>query len=125
MIGDLALYLAGYFEVSAVRVGNLDRKELLKDFSNNFHVRHRTVFESDKERLILVKGGPGSRLFKKAKQISEDGKNRLDKPLKVLSKEMRKVFGTFGGRNSIERSPPRWVQNEFVAGAIRFLKSLD
>ena len=117
-----ALYLAGYFEVEKVSVGELDRNKLLKDFRNNYHVRHKAVFELDKERLIVIKGGPGSRLFRKAFKISSEGKNKLGKPLKVLSKEMRKIFGTFGGVNSIERSLPRWVKPAFVDGAIRFLK---
>jgi len=53
------------------------------------------------------------------------GKDRSGKPLKVLSPAMQKVFGTFGGHVSIQRSPPRWVEPEFVEGAIEFLKDLQ
>jgi hypothetical protein len=74
---------------------------------------------------VLVKGGPGSRLFKKARQISVDGKDRSGKPLKVLSPAVQKVFGTFGGHVSIQRSPPRWVGAEFVDRAVGFLRDLE
>lgn len=55
----------------------------------------------------------------------EDG----DKPkrpirLKVLSPQMQKIFGTFGGKVSIQRSPPRWVEPAFVEKAIKFVSRL-
>jgi hypothetical protein len=53
------------------------------------------------------------------------GRDEAGRPLKVLSREMMAVFGTFGGRNSIQRSPPRWVRAEFVDKAVRFLKDLE
>ena len=74
---------------------------------------------------MLVKGGPGSRLFRKACQISVDGKDRSGKPLKVLSPAMRKIFGSFGGHVSIQRSPPRWVGPSFVDRAISYLQELE
>lgn len=46
-------------------------------------------------------------------------------PLKVLSPKMQKVFGDFGGQNSIQRSPPRWVEPGFVDKAIGYLKGLE
>src|SRR5262249_38053359 len=59
-----ALYLAGYFEVAlAGMAGDFDRKVLKGEFGNNFHVRYPSVFEQQKNDLVLVKGGPGSRLF--------------------------------------------------------------
>jgi hypothetical protein len=120
-----ALYLAGYFEVAlAGMAGDFDPKVLRGEFANNFHVRHRSVFRRQKENLVLVKGGPGSRLFRKAHQISSEGKDRAAKPLKVLSPAMRKVFGDFGGRVSIQRSPPRQVEPRFVDGAISYLQDL-
>lgn len=121
-----ALYLAGIFEVAlAGMAGDFDKKVLKAEFGHNFHVRYRTVFEKQKDDLVLVKGGPGSRLFRKALQISSVGKDRADKPLKVLSPAMRKVFGDFGGHISIQRSPPRWVEPEFVDKAIRFMTVLE
>jgi hypothetical protein len=75
--------------------------------------------------LVLVKGGPGSRLFRKAYEISVEGKDRADKPLKVLSPAMQQVFGTFGGRISIQRSPPRWVEAGFIDRAIQHVTHLE
>lgn len=121
-----SLYLAGFFEVAlAGMAGDFDKTVLKTEFGTNFHVRYRTVFEKQKEVLVLVKGGPGSRLFKKAHQISTDGKDRAGKPLKVLSPTIQTVFGSFGGHVSIQRSPPRWVEPEFVDKAIRFVKGLE
>src|SRR3984893_1006721 len=121
-----ALYLAGFFEVAmAGMAGDFDKKVLKAEFGKNFHVRYPTVFEQQKDDLVLVKGGPGSRLFRKAYQISAEGRDRADKPLKVLSPEMQHVFGTFGGRIAIQRSPPRWVESQFVDKAINYLKDLD
>jgi Nucleotide modification associated domain 3 len=120
-----ALYLAGFFEVAlAGMAGDFDPKVMRTEFGKNFHVRYPSVFKRQKDDLVLVKGGPGSRLFRKAHQISSEGKDRAGKPLKVLSPTMRKVFGDFGGHVSIQRSPPRWVEPRFVDRAIRFVTGL-
>jgi hypothetical protein len=121
-----ALYLAGYFEVAlAGMAGEMDDRVLRTKFTNNFHVRYPAIFNQQKAALVLVKGGSGSRLFRKARQISVEGKDRTGKPLKVLSPAMQRVFGTFGGRLSIQRSPPRWVEPAFVETAICFLRGLE
>jgi hypothetical protein len=121
-----ALYLAGYFEVAlAGMAGDFDMKVLHSEFGMNFHVRYRKVFKKQKDDLVLVKGGAKSRLFCKAHEISCEGKDRAGKPLKVLSPMMRGVFGDFGGRVSIQRSPPRWIESRFVDKAIGYLKELD
>jgi hypothetical protein len=121
-----ALYLAGVFEVALAGIArDFDKKTLQAEFGNNFHVRYRSVFEQQKNDLVLVKGGPGSRLFRKAHQISMEGRDRAGKPLKVLSRKMQKIFGTFGGHISIQRSPPRWVDPGFVDKAIGYLKEMD
>jgi hypothetical protein len=57
--------------------------------------------------------------------LSEEGKDRAGKPLKVLSRKMRKVFGDFDGHVSIQRSPPRWVEPKFVDRAIEFVEELE
>src|SRR5262249_19614738 len=120
-----ALYLAGLFEVAlAGMAGDFDKKVLEGQFGKNFHVRYPSVFEEHEHNLVLVKGGPGSRLFRKADQISIEGQDRAGKPLKVLSPYMQKVFGTFGGRIAIQRSPPRWVEPQFVDRSIRYVKQL-
>jgi hypothetical protein len=121
-----ALYLPGYFEVAlAGMAGDFDRKVLHTEFANNFHVRYASVFKRQRDDLVLVKGGAGSRLFRKAYQISVEGKDRTGKPLKVLSPKMQKVFSNFGGHVSIQRSPPRWVEPPFVERAIGYLKGLE
>ncbi len=121
-----ALYLAGYFQVAlAGMAGDIEQKVLKKQFGKNFHVRYPTVFKQQRDDLVLVKGGPESRLFLKAHQISSEGKDRTGKPLKVLSPAMRKVFGDFGGHVSIQRSPPRWVETRFVDKAIQFVTELE
>lgn len=121
-----ALYLVGFFEVALAGLAiNFDKKILKHEFGLNFHVRYPSVFRQQKDDLVLVKGGSGSRLFKEARQISVEGRDRTGKPLKVLSPAMQKVFGKFGGHVSIQRSPPRWVEAEFVDRAIAFLRKLE
>jgi hypothetical protein len=121
-----ALYLAGYFEVAlAGMAGEFDKRMLATEFGRTFHVRYPSVFKQQQGDLVLVKGGAGSRMFQKAHQISSEGKDRAGKPLKVLSPAMQKVFGTFGGHVSIQRSPPRWVEPRFVDRAVLFVKGLE
>jgi hypothetical protein len=54
-----------------------------------------------------------------------EGKDRSGKPCKVLAPAMQKVFGTFGGQVSIQRSPPRWVEAKFMQREIEYLKDLE
>lgn len=120
-----ALYLLGYFEVAAAgRAAGFSRQELQSLFGANMHVRHRTIFAEQYERLVLVKGGPGSRLLTRAVRISEVGSNRSGKPLHVLSTEMRTIFGPMNGHVGIQRSPPRWVDPAYVGRAADFVRSL-
>ena len=121
-----ALYLAGYFEVALAGMATeFDAEVLNTEFGMNFHVRYPSVYERQKDNLVLVKGGIGSRLFQRAHQISSDGRDQAGKPLKVLSPEMRKVFGDFGGHISIQRSPPRWVEPNYVEKASEYIKGLE
>ena len=121
-----ALYLIGYFEVLAAgRAGEFSPAEIEDLFGENFHVRHRDVFERQKDRLVLVKGSAESRLLEKAVPMSALGQDVRGKPLKILSPEMQEVFGSFGGRVSFQRSPTRWVDEAYMAGAARFVRSLD
>ena len=120
-----ALYIIGYFNVStAGRAADFSRADLKSLFGENFHVRHRRVFREQKEALVLVKGSSKSRLLKKAVQISETGKDRAGNPLKVLSRDMQRVFGAFGGKISIQRSPTRWVEPAFIDAAKGFVQTL-
>jgi hypothetical protein len=121
-----ALYLAGYFEVVlAGMASDLVDATLRSEFANNFHVRYTSVFARQRDALVLVKGGAGSRLFTKAHQISAEGRDRAGQPLKVLSPEMQDLFGDFGGHISIQRSPPRWVDPARAEAAIAYLRGLD
>jgi hypothetical protein len=123
--GNAGLYIVGYFEVTKVGLAaGFSEAELEKDFGRNFHVRHKSVLERQRARLVLVKGGSGSRLLTKARLISTIGKDRSGKPLKVLSPAMRKIFGDFDGHVSIQRNPSRWVWPEFVDTAAKFVRSL-
>jgi len=119
------LYIIGYFEVEkALQTRTLRWNELRRTFGKNFHVRHRPVFEDQKDRLVLVKGTQKSKLLKKARRISVLAKDKAGKPIHVLSPEMRRVFGDFNGHPGIQRSPPRFVFPEFVKKAARFVRSL-
>ena len=121
-----ALYLIGYFEVLAARRANdFSANELEVLFSENYHVKHRDIFERQKNELILVKGSSQSRMLKKAVCISSLGQDKIGRPLKVLSVEMQKIFGDFDGRISFQRSPTRWVKPEQVSQAEEFIRSLQ
>lgn len=120
-----ALYIIGYFKIlTAGRALDFSQDEVQALFGQNFHVRHRRVYQKQKNTLVLVKGSSKSRLLRKAVCISEIGKDRAGKPLKVLSRNMQRVFGDFGGRISIQRSPTRWVDPAFVGSAAEFVEAL-
>ena len=120
-----ALYLMAYLEVLAAgKPDGLGYQETRRLFANNFHVRHRQVFERQKAELVLIRGSECSRLLRKAVCMSVMGRNRAGQPLKVLSREMQKIFGTFNGRISFQRSPTRWVEPTHVACAAEFMRSL-
>ncbi|MCH7699699.1 MAG: hypothetical protein IH865_12235 [Chloroflexi bacterium] len=120
-----ALYIIGYFKVlTAGRAADFRPAEIRALFSKNFHVLHRRVYRDQKANLVLVKGSSKSRLLKKAVQISETGRDRAGKPLKVLSRDMQRVFGDFGGKISIQRSPTRWVEPAFIGSAKEFVYNL-
>jgi len=121
-----ALCICGYFEVEIAGMATDFSDETLSSvFGQNFHVRHPSVYELQRQNLVLVKGGTGSRLLQRACQISTEGTDRSGRPLKVLSPEIQEVFGDFGGKVSIQRSPPRWIDPAFVERAIGFVKQLE
>ena len=121
-----ALYLMGYFEVLvAGRANEFSKQERNSLFGHNFHVRHTAIYTRQEADLVLVKGMEGSRMFSKATLISEVGRDRAGRPLKVLSSEMQQIFGNFGGKISLQRSPPRWVEAVYADQAAEFIKSLE
>ena len=120
-----ALYIVGYFVVAwAGLAAELPEDELQRRCGQNFHVRHAPVLHAQKDRLVLVQGGPGSRLLERAHCISMPGRDRAGGQLKVLSTDAQAVFGDFGGRISIQRSPPRWVAADYVQRAREFVVGL-
>jgi hypothetical protein len=121
-----ALYLMGYFEVlTAGRATDFSANELKTLFSKNFHIKHRNIFNRQKRNLILVKGSSQSRLLNKAVCISDVGRDKSGRPLKVLSAKMQKIFGDFGGKICFQRSPTRWVEPLYVKRAAEYMRSLD
>jgi hypothetical protein len=121
-----ALYIIGYFEVEVAGLAtSLSDSQIRRFFDMNFHVRHRALFEKQKPELVLVKGGKGSRLLKKAHLLSETITLPGKPPLKKITPTMRKIFGEFGGRHSFQRSPTRWVESSFVSSAAEFVRSLE
>lgn len=115
-------YIIGYLEVTKAGLAtDFSSAELEEDFDRNYH---RSVLKRQKPRLVLVKGGRRSPSSKKAVLISARGKDTKGRPLKILSPEMRKIFGDFDGHVSTQRSPPRWVKTGFVLRAAEFVRSL-
>lgn len=119
-----ALYLIGFFEVAFAGFAREFSPAQIQECRGNFHVRHEAVFNDQLDRLVLVKGGAGSRMLSKAEKISVMGQDRAGKPLKVLSPEMQEIFGDFGGKISFQRSPTRWVEPGYVGSAAEFVRSL-
>ena len=122
--GPPALYIVGYFEVEWAGLATaFDDETMRTQFAANFHVRNRDVFADQRERLMLVKGGPGSRLLKWAVKISEDGEDKAGSRIHVLSQEMREIFG-MQEHPGIQRSVPRWVEEPYVKRAAVFMRVL-
>jgi len=120
------LYIVGYFVVERAGAYNdLMRARALKPFAKNWHMLN----EHEKERfdkLVLVKGGKGSRLLARAVKISADQKaiDRGGHPVYILDPRMQKHFGSFTDLNAIQRSTPRWVKSPFCDKAATFVTLL-
>lgn len=120
------IYLAGFFVVEIAEYAKyMDTAMLESYFSRNAHCHNKTRLDAERDRLLLIKGGKKSRRFSRAVRISDIGTDAAGNPLKVLSREMRQHFGDFGGKNSLQRSTPRWIKEPFTESAIRFLSSLE
>jgi len=116
----------GYFVVKhAGTYNDLKHKGVLKQFAKNWHILNEHETERF-DKLILVKGGRGSRLLEKAVKISADEKaiDRGGHPVFVLDPKMRKHFGSFTELNAIQRSAPRWVKPQFCDKAAAFVVAL-
>jgi hypothetical protein len=119
-----SLYIVGYFVVEWAGLAGTAAEEQIQKCKANFHVKYAPVYQEQRHRLVLVRGGISSRLLTRAHCISSLGSDRAGNPLKVLSPEAQKVFGDFGGRISLQRSPPRWVTPEHVENARRYIEAL-
>lgn len=122
-----ALYLAGIFHVKLAGFSEaFTAQEIQNEFSENAHVRNRPVPEVQaEEKLVLIKGGKGSRLFKKAHLLGERNLRPDGTYWQIITPKMEKVFGKFGGIGSLQRSTPRWVEEGLVAKAEKFVESLS
>jgi hypothetical protein len=122
-----ALYIIGRFVVEeAGTYTELKQKNLLRLFAKNQHVLNG-VRRGERKHLILIKGGRGSKLLKKAVRISalKRARDRGGHPVFVLDPVMKRHFGTFTRLNAIQRSIPRWVkQPEFCDKAAAFVLKL-
>ncbi len=120
------LFIVGHFIIEcAGTYADMKQKGLLNLYSKNWHILN----EKEPERfakLILVKGGRGSRLLKKAVKISADekGTDSGGHPIFVLDSKMQRHFGTFTELNAIQRSTPRWVKPRVCERTLAFLRTL-
>jgi hypothetical protein len=120
-----ALYLAGFFRVKLAGFAPaFSSAQLDREFRHNYHVRHPTVFNVQREKLVLVKGDKTSRLFHRAHLIGETVRREDGSVWQIITPKMEKVFGRFGGIGSLQRSTPRWVEEKLVSKAERFVESL-
>jgi len=121
-----ALYLAGMFRVQLAGFArDFSNAQLQREFTHNYHVRHHTVFAEQRERLVLVKGGKGSRLFERAHHVGEAVRRQNGTSWQLITPQMERVFGRFGGIGSLQRSTPRWVEEKLLGKAEKFVESLD
>jgi hypothetical protein len=124
------IYLAGYFivEVAGTTL-DFNQKKLKSMFSKNAHVwrkTHKELVDIYDGKLILVKGTSQSCLLKKAVLLSTTAQDSMGRPLKVLSRKMQRIFGSFGGKIAIQRSPTRWIlDSKYTKRTMEFLQSLD
>lgn len=130
---EIKLYMIGYFEIEKViSVKDISNYEiLLKDFNNNFHVKHYNKFKLDvatskNKGLKLVKGTRNSRFLKYAVPISEKIEYGKDKMKRfVVSKEKQKIFGDFNGKICIQRNALRFVKDENVENTYNWIMNLE
>lgn len=72
-----ALYLVGYLEIEFCDFAVALDPDLVKNrFAKNAHVLHRRKYDEQYQRLLLIAGGPGSRLFRKAYHLG--GRTELE-----------------------------------------------
>lgn len=128
-----AMYVIGYFEVDyALLATEESQYELLtEDFSQNFHVKNKEIFDRDisntkNKGLKLVKGTENSRLLKYAYLISRTIAIPKKSDVHIISDDMLKIFGSFGGKIAIQKEPLRWIKDkDLVSRTVAWLKGLE
>ena len=132
-----ALYIVGYFKVQQgglypELVRKYSKGDVHETFAENYHIIHGDVHgrrykRGSKSELVLVKGGPGSKLLNTAMRLSAP-KKRMDgggHPVFVLDPALRQYLGNFTKLNAIQRSIPRWVGEHHIESAKHFVLGLD
>ncbi len=115
--GKAALYIIGYFTVNEVVDFNLlnpeEKEKYCRRCKNNAHIKRMEKYGDETlKNLVIITGQKNrSKLLDKAIKISEKGSDSIGRPLHVVSKKMRPVFGFKG---SIQRSRPRTIKEENV-----------
>jgi hypothetical protein len=98
-----------------------------REFAANFHVRQASAYREQRDRLLLIRGGAGSRLFRRAHRLGVTQRQDHGRWWQTISPEMAEVFGRFGGSGmgSIQRSSPRRVEDAKAASAAAYVRQLD
>jgi Nucleotide modification associated domain 3 len=128
-----AMYVIGYFEVdySLLATEESQFELLTEDFAQNFHIKNKEIFSRDisnskNKGLKLVKGTENSRKLKYAYLISRTIEIPEKSDIHVISDDMLKIFGSFGGKIAIQKEPLRWIKDKsLVARTIEWLKGLE
>ena len=128
------MYVIGYLEVdySVLATDQRQYADLQKDFAQNFHIKHKEIFERDintdkNKGLKLVKGTKNSKLLKYAYKISNEGiESKKNTAIHIISEDMQRIFGGFGGKVAIQKNPLRWIKDkELVDKTVYWLKGLE
>jgi hypothetical protein len=117
------LYIIGYFTVKEVldfdQMTDSEISECNKSCRNNAHIKRKESTDG----LIIVKGYKNkSKLLDKAIKISVKSEDSIGRTLHVLSPKMEKITSLSG---SIQRSRPRWVNEEKNVLKLKKLIGLD
>lgn len=123
--GDPHLYIIGYFVVA--KAGHIQglferygRKATEQAFANCMHIVKGAPAA---KKLVVVKGKTG-RLLERASLLSEYGKDKEGRRLKIMRRDLATYFGRLSKLNSLQRSPPRWILNEFSRKAYNYVLRL-
>ena len=104
------LYIIGYFTVKEVLDFDKMTEDEVLECQNSCHNNAHIKRKESTENLIIVKGFKNkSKLLDKAIKISVKGEDSIGRTLHVLSPKMENITALSG---SIQRSTPRWIEEE-------------